>query len=360
MFWKDKIVLVTGHTGFKGSWLCIYLLELGAKVIGYSLDSKNEKDNYNLSNLKDRIIDIKGDIRDFNKLSEVFKKYNPDIVFHLAAQPLVIESYKNPHETYETNVMGTLNVLEGMKTISKKSVGIIITTDKCYENKEQLWGYRENDTLGGYDLYSSSKACCEILVNSYRNSFFNEDKYNEHQKSISTVRAGNVIGGGDWSEHRLIPDFIKAFESNEKVIIRSPKSIRPWQHVIEPLNGYLLLAEKTYENPLKFAGAYNFGPDTNEIMTVESLGNKISKYLGTNNLIKIEEDNSFYETKLLLLDNSKSKIELGWRPVLKTDEVINFTIDWYKNYIYEDVYEICKKQIQEYTFIKEKRMNIFN
>ncbi|MGL5693806.1 MAG: CDP-glucose 4,6-dehydratase [Peptostreptococcaceae bacterium] len=354
MFWKNKTVLVTGHTGFKGSWLCIYLLELGAKVIGYSLDYENEKDNYNLSNLNNRIIDIKGDIRDFNKLSSVFVKYNPDIVFHLAAQPLVIKSYKKPYETYETNVMGTLNVLEGIRKISKKSVGIIITTDKCYENKEQLWGYREDDTLGGYDLYSSSKACCEILVKSYRDSFFNKHKYNEHEKSISTARAGNVIGGGDWSKYRLIPDMIKAFEKNERVIIRSPKSIRPWQHVIDPISGYLLLAEKTYENPLKFTGAYNFGPDINEIITVESLGNKISKYLGVNDLIKIEEDDFFHETNLLFLDNSKAKIELGWRPVLNTNESISFTLEWYKNYKFEDVYEICKNQIQDYLIIKEK------
>lgn len=354
-FWKNKTILVTGHTGFKGSWLCIYLLELGANIIGYSLDHKYENDNYNLTNLKNKIVDIRGDIRDFDKLNNVFNKYNPDIVFHLAAQPLVIESYKNPRETYETNVIGTLNVLECIKNISKKVTGIIITTDKCYENKEQIWGYRENDSLGGYDLYSSSKACCEILVDSFRNSFFNIKDYQNHNKDISTVRAGNVIGGGDWSEYRLIPDFIKAFEYNNQVIIRSPKSVRPWQHVIEPLDGYILLAQKMYENPTEFSGSYNFGPDLKEIITVEDLAIKISALLEKSNLFKVEENDSFHETTLLFLDTSKAKLKLGWKPILDINETLKFTISWYKNYKYDDVYSLCRKQIQDYILLKNKK-----
>lgn len=347
-FWKDKTVLVTGHTGFKGSWLCIYLLELGANVVGYALPPRNEKDNYNLSNLKDKIIDIKGDIRDFDKLKNVFTTYNPDIIFHLAAQPLVLESYKNPIETYESNVMGTLNVLECLKYVQKKAVGIMITTDKCYENKNQIWGYREIDTLGGYDLYSSSKACCEILISSYRDSFFNPNEYSSHKKDISSVRAGNVIGGGDWSDYRLIPDCIKSFENNDVVKIRNPKSTRPWQHVLEPLNGYILLAEKMFLSPLEYTGAYNFGPNSDESMTVRDITMKMATLLNKQDFLLIDEDISFHEANLLNLDISKSKYILGWNPVLNIDKALEFTVDWYLNYDKEDVYTICKNQIIQY------------
>lgn len=347
-FWKNKTVLVTGHTGFKGSWLCIYLLELGANVIGYSLEPKYKNDNYNLSNLKDRIVDIKGDINNINDLLNVFDYHKPDIVFHLAAQPLVIPSYKDPFETYNTNVMGTLNVLEGIKSTSKKVVGVMITTDKCYENKEQIWGYKETDPLGGYDMYSSSKACCEILINSYRNSFLNVDKYSEHKKDISSVRAGNVIGGGDWSEYRLIPDFIKAFENNTKILIRSPKSIRPWQHVLEPLNGYINLAQKMYENPTLYTGAYNFGPSLEKVVTVEEVANKISDKLKTNNLFVIENNLDYHEAGILSLDISKVKFTLGWKPTLSIDEALDLTVEWYLNYKDKDVYDICKNQINKF------------
>ncbi|MGL4912269.1 MAG: CDP-glucose 4,6-dehydratase [Romboutsia sp.] len=350
-FWKDKTVLVTGHTGFKGSWLCIYLLELGAKVVGYALDPKHEKDNYNLCNLTDKITDIRGDIIDINLMKKTFDEYKPDVVFHLAAQPLVIESYKNPYATYEVNVLGTLNVLECIKNIPKKTVGIMITTDKCYENKEHPWGYRENDTLGGYDMYSSSKACCEILISSFRNSFLNIDDYKNHQTDISSVRAGNVIGGGDWSDYRLIPDCVKALESNEKVVIRSPHSVRPWQHVLEPVGGYILLAEKMYESPLKYTGAYNFGPNIDEVVTVENLAKKIAKSIQKDDLLFIEENNDFHEANLLFLDISKAKFELGWKPVLNIDETIDFTMDWYKYYKNKNVYDICKKQIQDYHML---------
>lgn len=347
-FWKNKNVLITGHTGFKGSWLAIYLLELGANVIGYSLEPNYEKDNYNLTNLKHKIIDIKGDILDFENVKNVFYKYQPDIVFHLAAQSLVIDSYKNPIKTYDTNVIGTLNILECIKSISKKVVGIMITTDKCYENKEQYWGYREGDSLGGYDIYSSSKACCEILINSFRNSFLNPNEYEKHQKDISSVRAGNVIGGGDWSEYRLIPDCIKSFEDDKEVILRNPKSIRPWQHVLEPLSGYILLAEKMYKSPTKYCGAYNFGPDVKEILTVEDIANKIANSMNKSHLVKIEENSIYHESGLLFLDISKSRFKLGWNPVLSIETTIDWTIEWYKNYQLKNPYAICKDQILKY------------
>ena len=355
-FWKDKTVLVTGHTGFKGSWLCIYLLELGANVVGYSLEPKNKKDNYVLSKLEEKVVDIKGDIRDIDKLNNVFNKYNPDIIFHLAAQPLVIDSYIKPIETYSTNVMGTLNVLQCIKNINKKAIGIMITTDKCYENKEQIWGYRENDTLGGYDMYSSSKACCELLISSFRNSFFNKGDYPIHKKEISSVRAGNVIGGGDWSKNRIVPDCIKAFENNTRVIIRNPKSVRPWQHVIEPLDGYILLAQKMYENPLKYSDSYNFGPEIKEIISVEDIVKNISNLLKKEDFIRIEEIKSFHEGNLLFLDISKSKFKLGWNPVLNINQALKFTIDWYINYKEKNPYDICKDQIKEYINIKNNKI----
>jgi CDP-glucose 4,6-dehydratase len=239
--YKGKTVLVTGHTGFKGSWLSIWLIELGAKVVGYSLEPSGSKDNFLLAQLKDKLIDLRGDIRDYKKLNDVFNEYKPDYVFHLAAQPIVLESYEKPVYTYEVNVMGTINVLECMRNIDKKMIGIFVTTDKCYENKEQVWGYKETDSLGGYDPYSSSKAACEIAINSWRQSFLNPNEYSAHGKAIASARAGNVIGGGDWAANRLMPDCIRALENKQPIEIRSPYSLRPWQHVLEPLNGYLIL-----------------------------------------------------------------------------------------------------------------------
>lgn len=347
-FWNKKTVLITGHTGFKGSWLAIYLKELGANVVGYSLDPKHEKDNYVLCNLKNKIKDIRGDIRDIDKLWSVFEKHSPDIVFHLAAQPLVIDSYKDPYTTYDTNVMGTLNVLECIKRLDKKVSAVMITTDKCYKNKEQIWGYRENDPLGGYDPYSSSKACCEILIDSFRNSFFNIKDYNIHQKSISSVRAGNVIGGGDWSDFRIIPDCIKSIENNEEMIIKNPYSIRPWQHVLEPLRGYILVAQKSYINPQKYSGEYNFGPNLKDMVTVSNLVSKIYGYYKIDKNIKIENNTKFHETKVLFLDISKSKLILSWEPMLDIDKTIEWTVNWYKNYKDNEVYQICKNQVLQY------------
>jgi CDP-glucose 4,6-dehydratase len=247
---KGKTVLITGHTGFKGAWLAIWLNEIGAKVIGYSLDPVGEKNLSVLSNIKDKIVDIRGDIRDLEKLKSVFDRYEPEVVFHLAAQPLVKYSYDYPVYTYEVNVIGTLNVLEGIRNCDATKVGIMITSDKCYENKEWVWGYRENDPVGGHDPYSSSKGCCEVLVSSYRNSYFPVERFAEHGKVIASVRAGNVIGGGDWSFDRIIPDCISALESNQDIVIRSPKSIRPWQHVLEPLGGILFLQQNSLKRVL--------------------------------------------------------------------------------------------------------------
>lgn len=347
--YKNKTVLVTGHTGFKGSWLSIWLHELGAKVIGYSLDPYTDRDNFILSKVGEKIVDIRGDIRDKVKLEEVFEKYNPEFVFHLAAQPLVRLSYENPVETYETNVMGTINVLEAIRKTSATKVGIMITTDKCYDNKEQLWGYRESDSLGGYDPYSSSKGATEIAINSWRLSYFNPTEYYNHGKSIASVRAGNVIGGGDWAKDRIIPDCIRAIESGNPIEIRSPKSVRPWEHVLEPLSGYLMLGEKMFNHPTEFAEAWNFGPELSSIIPVWDVANLVINNYGEGNLRDVSDSNAVHEAKLLSLDISKAKFKLGWNPTLNIEKTIELTVDWYKDYNGIDVYDLCKKQIMDFS-----------
>ena len=351
--YKGKKILVTGHTGFKGSWLSIWLRELGAEVIGYSLDPYTEKDNFNLSKLSEKIVDIRGDIRDRKLLREVFEKYQPEIVFHLAAQPLVRLSYDIPVETYGTNVMGTINILEEIRSSKSVKVGIMITTDKCYENREQIWGYRENEAFGGYDPYSSSKGACEIVIQSWIKSFFNPKDYDNHGKSIASVRAGNVIGGGDWAKDRIVPDCIRALELNKDIEIRSPKSIRPWEHVLEPLSGYLLLGQKMLEEPTKYCEGWNFGPTLDAIVNVWEVASKIVKFYGKGNLKDISNPNDLHEAKLLLLDITKARFELGWKPTLTIEQSIELTVDWYKRYMNEDVYELCKEHIERFSSIGE-------
>lgn len=344
--YKGKNVLITGHTGFKGSWMSIWLNSLGANVIGYALDPYTEYDNFVVSNLKDKIIDIRGDIRDKNKLNEVFKKYKPEFVFHMAAQPIVSISYELPVDTYEINVMGTINVLEAIRNTAETKVGIIITTDKCYQNVEQVWGYRENDSLGGYDPYSSSKGAAEIAINSWRSSFMNPNNYESHGKSIASVRAGNVIGGGDWSRNRLIPDCIRALENEEIIEIRNPNSIRPWEHVLEPLSGYLLLGLKIYNNPSLYCEAWNFGPNINSAIPVIDICNKIVDKYGRGNIKCIENREKVYESNILTLDISKASFKLGWHPTLNIDEALSLTVDWYKRYRNENTYDLCLEQIK--------------
>lgn len=349
--YKGKTVLVTGHTGFKGSWLSIWLNELGAKVIGYGLDPYTEKDNFVLSDLNNKIVDIRGDLRDEEKLQKVFCEYKPEIVFHLAAQPLVRLSYEKPKETYEVNVMGTLNVLECIRKTESVKVGVMITTDKCYENKEQIWAYRENDPMGGYDPYSSSKGCCELLISSYRNSFMNPKDYEKHGKAIASVRAGNVIGGGDWSKDRIVPDCIRALIANKTIEIRNPNAVRPWQHVLEPLGGYLLLASKMYENRTKYCGGWNFGPDNNSIVPVRTIADIIVEKWGNGDWNDLSENNALHEANLLSLDCTKAKAYLNWMPKLNIEDALALTVEWYKNYINNNVYDLCVSQIEKYIFI---------
>lgn len=333
--------MVTGHTGFKGSWISIWLHELGANVIGYALDPCIEEGNFLLSGIGEKITDVRGDIRDAEKLNQVFEKYKPEFVFHLAAQALVRLSYEKPVETYEVNVIGTINVLEAIKNCSSTRVGIMVTTDKCYENKEQLWGYNESDPMGGHDPYSSSKGAAEIAISSWRRSFFN----NKSRKSIASVRAGNVIGGGDWAVDRIIPDCIRSLESNIPIEIRNPDAVRPWEYVLEPLSGYLLLGEKMYGNLVRYGEAWNFGPELKSIISVWEIAKKVIGNYGSGELIDISDSNEVHEAKFLSLDISKVRFKLGWSPTLNIDETIAFTVDWYKKYKSEDVYGLCTKQI---------------
>ena len=331
-FYRGKRVLVTGHTGFKGSWLSIWLHELGAEVIGVAKDPMTDKDNYVLSGIGGKIkADLRADIRDSQRMKDIFQEYQPEIVFHLAAQPLVRLSYEIPVETYETNVIGTINILEAIRITDSVKVGVMITTDKCYENKEQLWGYRENEPMGGYDPYSSSKGAAEIAIASWRRSFFNPEQYEKHGKSIASVRAGNVIGGGDWALDRIIPDCIKAIEVNKPIEIRSPKAIRPWQHVLEPLSGYMLLASKMWSKPTQYCESWNFGPRMESITSVWEVATKVIENYGRGKLKNLSDSNALHEAKLLMLDINKAKFQLGWEPRMDIDQCIELTVDWYKS-----------------------------
>lgn len=342
--YQDKKVLLTGHTGFKGSWLAIWLNELGADVVGYALDPKTKKDNCSVTGLSNKIKDIRADIRDKEKLIKVFREEQPEMVFHLAAQPLVLESYDNPLDTFDTNIMGTAHVLEAIRQTDSVHTGIMITSDKCYENKEQIWGYRETDPMGGHDPYSASKGAAELVIQSYRKSF--GDKEN---KAIASARAGNVIGGGDWSNYRLIPDSIKAIESGKPIELRNPLATRPWQHVLEPLAGYLLLGAKMKEEPEKYAEAWNFGPYTKDVYPVKEIVKKIINKLGKGEWKDISNADQLHEANLLTLDITKALTKLNWKPVLSFDETIDMTIEWYKNYsTHPNMYEFCKNQIDKY------------
>lgn len=348
-FYRGKRVLVTGHTGFKGSWLSVWLHELGAEVVGVGLDPATDRDNFMLTGIGEKIkADIRADIRDGERMKEIFAEYKPEIVFHLAAQPLVRLSYDIPVETYQTNVMGTINVMEAIRATDSVKVGVMITTDKCYENKEQIWGYRENEPMGGYDPYSSSKGAAEIAIASWRRSFFNPNDNQRHGKSIASVRAGNVIGGGDWALDRIIPDCIRALEAGKPIDIRSPKAIRPWQHVLEPLSGYMLLAKKMWESPTEYCEGWNFGPRAESISTVWEVASKVVSHYGTGTLRDLSDPNALHEAKLLMLDISKAKFRLGWEPRMDIDQTVALTVDWYSRYRTEDAYALCVRQINEY------------
>lgn len=344
--YKDRRVLVTGHTGFKGSWLTYWLTKLKAKVVGYALKPPTQPNHFELLNLP--IVSVEGDIRDRKLLFQVFKEYKPEIVFHLAAQPYVRYSYIEPMATFEINVIGTLNILEAVRQSPSTKVLINITSDKCYENKEWFWGYREDDPLGGYDPYSASKACSEIITAAYRRSFFSRNlEQAGHKVYIATTRAGNVIGGGDWGMDRIIPDIIKATFENRKVIIRSPNAVRPWQHVLEPLTGYLFLGQRLFEENEEFATAWNFGPYEKDCISVIDLVKKIKNIWSKVDYEIQSAPPQFHENILLRLDCSKARFLLGWEPIWNIDKAIIKTIEWYRAF-YEKGIILTEENLYEY------------
>ena len=346
--YKNKTVLVTGHTGFKGSWLVYWLNQMGAKVVGYSLESPTTPNHIELLNLD--INSIIGDIRDLDKLNQTFETYKPDIVFHLAAQPLVRLSYENPIETYETNVIGTLKVFEACRKTNVKAI-VNITSDKAYENKEWIWGYRENDPMGGYDPYSSSKGCADILASSYRNSYFNISEYKtKHNTLLATCRAGNVIGGGDWAKDRLITDIMISVSQGKKVSIRNPKATRPWEHVLEPLSGYLHIGQKLLEEKVEFAEAWNFGPSDEGSITVEEVVKNVKKHWNKIDYEINRDPNQLHEANLLKLDCSKAHILLKWKDVWDSETTFEKTVKWYKSYYEEDKNILTKDDLDSYVF----------
>lgn len=324
-FWYNRKVLVTGHTGFKGSWLCLWLQSLGAKVIGLSLEPSSEPSLFSSANVAHGMISIIGDIRDYATVYQVLTQQEPEIIIHLAAQSLVRTSYKAPVDTYATNVMGSLHILEAARQVGSVRTIVNITTDKCYENKEWYWGYRENDRLGGFDPYSNSKACAELVSAAYRDSFFNNEGI-----GLATARAGNVIGGGDWSTDRLIPDIIRACIERKPVSIRNPSAVRPWQHVLEPLYGYLLLAEKLHSAPAQFSEAWNFGPDDNDSRPVGWITDYIVKHWQGAEQWQKDNGHNPHEAHLLHLDCAKAKNKLGWQPRWNLKKGLDETIHWYK------------------------------
>jgi CDP-glucose 4,6-dehydratase len=349
-FWRGMRVLLTGHTGFKGSWLSIWLTELGAEVWGYALDPPTDPSLFDKARLTFRIHSMIGDIRDRESLKSAIETAKPEVIIHMAAQPLVRLSYEEPLLTYETNVMGTANLLEAIRGNESIRSVVLITTDKCYENKEWVWGYRENEPLGGYDPYSSSKACAEIVAAAYRSSFFNSKDYGRtHNAAIGTARAGNVIGGGDWAKDRLVPDIVKAIGEGRKVLIRSPEAIRPWQYVLEPLAGYLLLAEKLYTKGVEYAEAWNFGPYDSDAKTVGWIVEQLCKRWPDTADFTIDLASKPHEAAYLKLDCSKAISRLGWRPTWNLETALGKIIDWNLAYTQdEDMYTVTARQIQAF------------
>ncbi len=343
-FWKNKRVYLTGHTGFKGSWLSLWLNSMGAEVKGYALEPATTPSLFQEAKIAEKIQSEIGDIRNLEQLQASMLEFNPDILIHMAAQPLVRLSYKEPIETYETNVMGTVKVLEAARSCPSIKSIVSVTTDKCYENKEWVWGYREDEAMGGHDPYSSSKGCAELVTSAYRRSFMQEKGI-----GLASARAGNVIGGGDWSDDRLIPDILNAFENKQAVIIRNPKSTRPWQHVLEPLSGYLVLAQRLYEAPQNYAEGWNFGPKDEDAKPVDwILDQMVDKWQGDASW-QLDGNAHPHEAGFLKLDIAKAKSRLDWQPTWHLEQTLERIIQWHQSWLNkEDMQGICLNEINEY------------
>lgn len=343
-FWAGKKVLLTGHTGFKGSWLSLWLQSLGAKVTGFALDAPTEPSLFSAAAVADGMRSVIGDIRDLNTIRTVVNDTRPEIIIHMAAQPLVRYSYTHPVETYATNVMGTVHLLEAARETGTVRSIVNVTTDKCYENKEWLWGYRENEPMGGFDPYSNSKGCSELVTSAYRQSFFMNGS-----TALASARAGNVIGGGDWAEDRLVPDILRSLERGEPVIVRNPHAIRPWQHVLEPLSGYLTLAEKLYIDGQAWAEAWNFGPNDIDARPVQWIVEELAQRWG-NGKWQLDPREHPHEATYLKLDISKAQARLGWRPRWKLQQALEEIVAWQRSWLAgDDMKRVCFEQIQKYT-----------
>jgi CDP-glucose 4,6-dehydratase len=348
MFWRNKRVFVTGHTGFKGSWLSLWLQERGAQVTGFSLQPPSEPNLFELARVAEGMVSFTGDVRDLAALRDAIVGSRPEIIFHLAAQSLVRPSYEDPIDTYATNVMGTANVLECVRGLDYPAVAIIVTSDKCYENREWPWGYREIEPMGGFDPYSSSKGCAELITAAYRRSYFPPQRFSEHRKAVASVRAGNVIGGGDWATDRLVPDLMRAFLQGQPVTIRNPAAIRPWQHVLDPLAGYLRLAEMISSGNPGLGDAWNFGPEEQDVRPVAWIVAELKALWGEGKVV-YSPDSRLHEASLLKLDSSKAREVLGWRPLLRAKASLDLTVEWYKSYAAgKDVRELTIRQVRDY------------
>jgi CDP-glucose 4,6-dehydratase len=349
VFWEDKKVLITGNTGFKGSWLSLWLLSMGARVSGYALKPFDEPYLFNLCGLNRMMPTCFNDVADLGLLRQTMQAAEPEIVFHLAAQPLVGASYQEPLLTYQTNVLGTVHLLEAVRNCRSVRAVVNVTSDKCYDNQEWFWGYRESEALGGYDPYSSSKACAELVSAAYRNSFFSAADYSQHGVAIATARAGNVIGGGDWAEGRLLPDIMRALLADKPIVIRSPQSIRPWQHVLEPLSGYLVLAEKLYREGPVYGEAWNFGPNDQDCRDVEWVVKYCCRLWGEGATYTVDSQKRPHEARFLKLDCSKAKARLDWRPRWDLVTALEQTVEWLKEFQNKgNLKEICLRQIDGY------------
>lgn len=351
IMFRGAKVFVTGHTGFKGSWLLAILNRLGAEVMGYALEPQSYPCLYNIIHGDQLCKSVIGDIRDKGKLHQTIRKFKPDYVFHLAAQPLVRTSYDIPAETFEVNGIGTAHVLDGIRLLTKPCVGVMITTDKVYENNETGEAYRESDRLGGHDPYSASKAVAEIIIDSYRKSFFSKYTFPKYQKSIASGRAGNVIGGGDWAVDRLVPDIVRALSENKQISIRNPQSVRPWQHVLEPLSGYLTLASKMTKNPILYADSFNFGPYAQDVLTVHEMAEKALQIWGSGDIGFPELENQPHEAGLLSLDITKAERILNWTPILNAHQALEMSLEWYKKYYKgDDIIPLMNEQIDHFFY----------
>lgn len=349
LFWAGKVVLLTGHTGFKGSWLSLWLQSMGAKVVGYALPPPSNPSLFVTANVAEGMTSIEGDIRDYAALANAFKQYRPEIVIHMAAQALVRYSYNNPIETYATNVMGTVHLLEAARQAGGVRAIVNVTSDKCYENREWIWGYRENEPMGGFDPYSNSKGCAELVASAYRSSYFNPNNFADHGVSLASARAGNVIGGGDWAKDRLIPDIMRAITQGKPVNIRNPRAIRPWQHVLEPLSGYLLLAQKLYEEGAAYAEGWNFGPNDEDAKPVQWIVERLTKAWDEGSNWVLDGGNHPHEAHYLKLDCAKAKERLDWHPRWNLQTTLDSITRWNKQWLAgENMKNISLQQITDY------------